>query len=167
MINRLAKSTANFINNNQKIQKVFTKISDNSAKVSVNTANTTNFLLRPLAIMATGKNIWDSAYSASSSIASGISETISSIALLKPFNKSIDKSVQQLSGTDFFTSMGTKLNDKPDNLVNRYTNFLGRMFLIGLVGVNSAIKMQIHPPLAKKVHDVSEKYGKRKLNIHG
>lgn len=167
MINKLAKGTANFINNNKRIQKVFTKISDNSAKVSVNTANTTNFILRPLAIMATGKNVWDSAYSASSSIASGISETISSTALLKPFNKSVNKSVQELSSTDFFSSMGNKLNDKPENLISRYTNFLGRMFLIGLVGVNSAIKMKIHAPLAKKVHDVSEKYGKRKLNING
>lgn len=161
MINKLAKGTANFINNNKRIQKVFTKISDNSAKVSVNTANTTNFLLRPLAIMTTGKNVWDSAYSASSSIASGISETISSTALLKPFNKSVNKSVQELSGTDFFSSMGNKLNDKPENLISRYTNFLGRIFLIGLVGVNSAIKMQIHAPLAKTVYKIKEKIKKR------
>lgn len=167
MINKLAKGTANFINNNQKIQKVFAKIGDNSAKVSVNTANVTNFLLRPSVIMATGKNVWDSAYSASSSIASGISETISSTVLLKPFNKSVNKSVQELSGTDFFTSMASKFNDKPENVSNRYTNFLGRMFLIGLVTVNSMIKKQIHPPLAKKVHDISENSKKRKLNIHG
>ena len=165
MINRLAKSTANFINNNKKIQKVFAKIGDNSAKVSVNTANVTNFLLRPSVIMATGKNVWDSAYSASSSIASGISETISSTALLKPFNKSVNKSVQELNSTDFFTSMGKKLNDKPENLITRYTNFLGRVFLIGLVGVNSAIKMQIHAPLAKTVYKIKEKT--KKVDIVG
>ena len=45
-INKLASTTASWINNSKSAQKLFKKISDNSAKVSVATANTANFVVR-------------------------------------------------------------------------------------------------------------------------
>ena len=166
-IDKIAETTANWINNSKSAQKVFKKISDNSAKVSVATANTANFVLRPILTMASSANKWDGAYASSSSIASGVSETVTSKALLKPFQKELGKSVESLNSDGFFNYMGEKLKEPPEKVQNRFINAMGRLCLIFLVPVNGLLKMNLHPRLAKGVHNLNEAIErKRKIDTY-
>ena len=165
MINRLAKSTANFINNNKKIQKVLEKVSDEPAKYSNRFSTVVTGFLRPVTNIATAPKHakLDGIYNASSAISSSIVECVTGETILKPIKNNIDKSATTLQECGF-------LNSENSLKFKSINSRISKMFLIP---INTIMKYTILVPITGGIKKTIDKFAdvknvhKKKLDING
>lgn len=140
-VNSLAVRIANFINNSHKTQKVLRKISDSPAVFSTVSASIIGFTLRPITTLAITKDKQDGKYGASSSIASSLVELGIGLVLLKPAQKMIAKSSQQLynkAGSIFYQNK---------ELLRNYKSVNNRLFKIFTLPISSYLRFSLVYPI--------------------
>lgn len=141
-VNRVCYKIANHINKSPKTQKVLRAISDSPAVFSTISACVIGFTLRPATTLAITKDRQDGIYGACSSISSALVELIGGIAILKPMQKAICKSSQQLYNTE-----GSIFYHNPE-ILRRYKSINNRAYKMPTLIVTSLLKFGLVHPIS-------------------
>ena len=152
---------ANFINNSPRTQKILRNISDSPAVYSTIGAFTVATTIRPAATLAITKDKQDGIYGACSSVASALVELIGGISILKPMQKAISKSSQQLYNTE-----GSIFYNNPD-ILRRYKSISNRAYKMPTLIVTSMLRFSLVHPLSVLLNKCGiVKSATRKVDAH-
>lgn len=152
---------ANFINNSSRTQKILRNISDSPAVYSTIGAFAVATTIRPVATLAITKDKQDGIYGACSSVASALVELIGGISILKPMQKAISKSSQQL-----YNSEGSIFYHNPD-MLRRYKSISNRAYKMPTLIVTSMLRFSLVHPLAVLLNKCGiAKSVNRKVDTH-
>lgn len=133
---------SNFINNSPKAQKLLRNISDSPAVWSTIGAFAVATTIRPATTVAISKDKQDGIYGACSSIASALVELVGGMAILKPMQKAISKSSQQLYNTE-----GSIFYRNPD-ILRRYKSISNRAYKMPTLIVTSLLRFSLVHPIS-------------------
>lgn len=133
---------ANFINNSPRTQKILRNISDSPAVYSTIGAFAVATTIRPVATLAITKDKQDGIYGACSSVASALVELIGGISILKPMQKAISKSSQQL-----YNAEGSIFYHNPD-ILRRYKSISNRAYKMPTLIITSMLRFSLVHPLS-------------------
>ena len=152
---------ANFINNSPRTQKILRNISDSPAVYSTIGAFTVATTIRPAATLAITKDKQDGIYGACSSVASALVELIGGISILKPMQKAISKSSQQLYNTE-----GSIFYHNP-HILRRYKSISNRAYKMPTLIVTSMLRFSLVHPLSVLLNKCGiVKSATRKVDTH-
>ena len=152
---------ANFINNSPRTQKILRNISDSPAVYSTIGAFTVATTIRPAATLAITKDKQDGIYGACSSVACALVELIGGISILKPMQKAISKSSQQLYNTE-----GSIFYHNPD-ILRRYKSISNRAYKMPTLIVTSMLRFSLVHPLSVLLNKCGiVKSATRKVDTH-
>ncbi len=152
---------SNFINNSPKTQKLLRNISDSPAVWSTIGAFAVATTIRPATTVAISKDKQDGIYGACSSIASALVELIGGMAILKPMQKAISKSSQQLYNTE-----GSIFYHNPD-ILRRYKSISNRAYKMPTLIVTSLLRFSLVHPISVLLNKMGiVKSVRGKVNTH-
>ena len=152
---------ANFINNSPRTQKILRNISDSPAVYSTIGAFAVATTIRPTTTLAITKDKQDGIYGACSSVASALVELIGGISILKPMQKAISKSSQQLYNTE-----GSIFYHNPD-ILRRYKSISNRAYKMPTLIVTSMLRFSLVHPLSVLLNKCGiVKSATRKVDTH-
>lgn len=152
---------ANFINNSPRTQKILRNISDSPAVYSTIGAFAVATTIRPVSTLAITKDKQDGIYGACSSVASALVELIGGISILKPMQKAISKSSQQLYNTE-----GSIFYHNPD-ILRRYKSISNRAYKMPTLIITSMLRFSLVHPLSVLLNKCGiVKSAGRKVDTH-
>lgn len=140
-VNSVCYKIANHINKSPKTQKVLRAISDSPAVFSTISACAIGFTLRPATTLAITKSPQDGKYGAASSVASSLVELGAGLLLLKPAQKAICKSSQ-----DLYNKAGSVFYQNKE-LLRNYKSVNNRIFKLFTLPATSYLRFSLVYPL--------------------
>ncbi len=160
-IDKICNGIANFINKSKRTQDVLRKINDNPALFSTVGAFAVSTTLRPVATIAITKDVDDAKYGACSSIASSLVELVGGFALLKPLQKAINKSSQQLY------DMEKTIFYKNKEILRNYKSVCSRVYKLPTIFATSLLRFSLVHPTSVLLCNMGLVKSKRKAEDNG
>ncbi len=152
---------SNFINSSPKTQKILRKISDSPAVWSTIGAFAVATTFRPTTTIAISHDKKDGLYGACSSVASALVELIGGITILKPMQKAISKSSQQLYNVE-----GSIFYHNPE-ILRRYKSISNRAYKMPTLIVTSLLRFSLVHPMSVLFNKLGiVKNSQRKVDVH-